>query len=416
MPDVPAGPATSPVIQLYHWVRRPIPFMEECAARYGDRFTIRLPIFGEAGDRPPLVFFSDPEAVKEIFTGNDDELRAGEANAPLLPLLGEHSLLMLDGARHLHERRLMMPPFHGERMQAYGETMCEVTDASIEAWPAGRPFPIHPHMQRITLDVILRTVFGLEEGAQMVRLRDLLTELLAFSTNPLALLPWFRVELGGFTPWGRLMRASRAVDEMLFAEIRRRREVGTTGRTDILSMLIEARDEDDRPMSDVELRDEMFTLLVAGHETTATSLCWVFHRILRRPDVLEKLRAELARVVGTGPVRPEHVPALEYLDATIKETLRLNPIIPIVPDPERFDPDRFVGQRVSPYAFFPFGGGIRRCLGMAFALYEMRVVTAEVLQRVVLRAAPGYQVRVVRRGITFAPSDGLPVLAEKRAA
>jgi len=451
MPDVPPGPATSPVIQLYHWVRRPIPFMEECAARYGDRFTIRLPIFGEAGDRPPLVFFSDPEAVKEIFTGNDDELRAGEANAPLLPLLGEHSLLMLDGARHLHERRLMMPPFHGERMQAYGETMCEVTDASIEAWPAGRPFPIHPHMQRITLDVILRTVFGLEEGAQMVRLRDLLTELLAFSTNPLALLPWFRVELGGFTPWGRLMRASRAVDEMLFAEIRRRREVGTTGRTDILSMLIEARDEDGRPMSDVELRDEMFTLLVAGHETTATSLCWVFHRILRRPDVLEKLRAELARVVGTGPVRPEHVPALEYLDATIKETLRLNPIIPIVgrrlrtamrlgnvdlpagviaapciylthrrpdawPDPERFDPDRFVGQRVSPYAFFPFGGGIRRCLGMAFALYEMRVVTAEVLQRVVLSAAPGYQVRVVRRGITFAPSDGLPVLAEKRAA
>src|SRR5262249_11166539 len=239
-------------------------------------------------------------------------------------------LLLLDGARHLHERRLMMPPFHGERMQAYGETIREVTDASIETWPGGRSFPIHPHMHRITLAVIPRPVFGLDQGAQIGRLRDLLPELLAFSTNPLALMPWFRIELGGYSPWGRLIRASRAVDEMLFAEIRRRRSVGTAGRTDILSMLIEARDENGQPMSDVELRDELFTLLVAGHETSATSLCWVFHRILRRPDVLEKLGAELARVVGTGPVRPEHISALEYLDATIKETLRLNPIIPLV--------------------------------------------------------------------------------------
>jgi len=139
MPDVPPGPRTSPVIQLYHWVRRPIPFMEECAARFGDCFTVRLPIFGEMGDRPPLVFFSDPEAVKEIFTGDDDNLRAGAANAPLLPLLGENSLLLLDGARHLHERRLMMPPFHGERMQAYGDTIRDVTDGSIETWPAAGP-------------------------------------------------------------------------------------------------------------------------------------------------------------------------------------------------------------------------------------------------------------------------------------
>jgi len=389
--------------------------------------------------------------VKDIFTGDENDLLAGQANAPLLPLLGPHSLLLLDGTQHLQERRLMMPPFHGERMQAYGTVMREITDRAIDAWPLGEPFPIHPHMQGITLDVILRTVFGLDDGARMTQLRDLLTRLLAIGAQPLALLPWFRFELGGLTPWGRLTRITREVDKLLYAEIRRRRAAGRDGREDILSMLVEARDETGRPMSDEELRDEMITLLLAGHETTATSLCWVFDRILHRPDVLERLRAELGQVVGEGPVEPRHVPQLEYLAATINETQRLSPIIPIVgrrlrrpmrlgarelpagaiaapciylthrrpdvwPDPECFDPDRFVGRRTTPYTFFPFGGGVRRCLGMAFALYEMKIVVAEVLARVELQARPGYQVRVVRRGITFAPSGGMPVVVTKRAA
>jgi len=451
MADLPPGPGAPPFVQMMHWVWRPIPFMEDCARRYGDCFTVRFPLFGRPGDRPPVVFMSDPEAVREIFTGDESNLLAGEANAPLEPIVGRHSLLLLDGAHHMHERRLMMPPFHGERMQAYGDAMREVTDRVIDGWQAERPFALHPSMQRITLEVILRTVFGLEDGARMTHLRDLLTRLLSIGRNPLALLPWFRFELGGMTPWGRLARAAREVDAVLLDEIRRRRAAGGAGRDDVLSMLVEARDETGRPMTDEELRDEMITLLVAGHETSATTLCWVFNRILPRPDMLEKLRAELRRVVGSSALAPRHVPQLEYLDATIKETLRLNPIIPIVgrrlrrpmrvggrdlpagtivapciylthrrpdawPDPERFDPDRFVGQRTSPYAFFPFGGGVRRCLGMAFALYEMKIVVAEILARVALRAAPGYRVRVVRRGITFAPSKGMPVVVDAVAA
>ncbi len=414
MATLPPGPKLPAILQLLHWIRRPIPFMEECTRRYGDCFTIRLLV------APTIVFFSDPDTVKEIFTGNTEQLRAGEANVVLKPLLGQHSLLLLDGARHLRERRLLMPSFHGERMQAYGEVMRAITDRSIERWPVGRPFPIHPQMQGITLDVILQ-------------------------------IPWLQTDLGPLSPWGRIVRLRGEIDEILFAQIARRRAAGRAGREDVLAMLIEARDETGQPMSDSELRDEMITLLVAGHETTATSLAWMFHRILQRPDVLEKLRTELRRVVGSGPVAPHHVAELEYLDATIKETQRLNPIVPVVgrrlqtptrlgghdlpagvtaapciylthrrpdlwPDPERFDPDRFLGKRTSPYQFFPFGGGVRYCLGAAFATYEMKVVLAQVLSRVVLRPAPGHTVHVVRRSITFAPSAGMPVVLESRAA
>ena len=445
MATLPPGPKRPAILQLLHWIRRPIPFMEECTRRYGDCFTIRLLI------APTIVFFSDPDTVKEIFTGDAEQLRAGEANVVLKPLLGQHSLLLLDGARHLRERRLLMPPFHGERMQAYGEVMRAITDRSIERWPVGRPFPIHPQMQGITLDVILQTVFGLDEGADLVRLRDRLTRLLSLGANPFMLIPWLQTDLGPLSPWGRIVRLRREIDEILFAQIARRRAAGRAGREDVLAMLIEARDETGQPMSDSELRDEMITLLVAGHETTATSLAWMFHRILQRPDVLDKLRTELRRVVGSGPVAPHHVAELEYLDATIKETQRLNPIVPVVgrrlqaptrlgghdlpagvtaapciylthrrpdlwPDPERFDPDRFLGKRTSPYQFFPFGGGVRYCLGAAFATYEMKVVLAQVLSRVVLRPAPGHTVHVVRRSITFAPSAGMPVVLESRAA
>jgi cytochrome P450 len=426
--------------------------MEKCARRFGDCFTVGFPIVPgtrRRPRRPTFVFFSDPDAIRTIFTGDEEQLRAGEANAFLEPILGEHSLLLLDGARHLHERRMVQPPFHGERMQAYGEVMRDVTARAVAAWPAGRPFPIHPEMQRITLEVILRTVFGVDEGPRLVRLRDLLTEILAIGSNPFVLV--FQVDLGRWTPWGRLMRLVREVDDMLLAEIARRRAANPERQSDVLSMLIAARDEQGEPMSDRQLRDEMFTLLVAGHETTATSLAWTFHRILRHGDVRERLRAELARVVGRGPLQPRHVPALEYLDATVKETLRLNPIIPLVgrrleapmtiggrrlppgviatpciylahrrpdlwPEPRRFQPERFLGARPSPYAYFPFGGGVRRCIGMAFALYEMKIVLAEVLSRVVLHAAPDHRVRVVRRSITLAPSDGMPVVVAAQAA
>jgi cytochrome P450 len=446
---VPPGPRLPRVLQLLNWVRRPLPFMEECARAYGDCFTIGFPTLPGARGirRPTFVFFSDSDAVREIFTA--DRVNAGEANAFLEPLLGQHSLLLLDGARHLRERRMMQPPFHGERMQAYGDVMREVTDRVVGDWSAGRSFPIHPEMQRITLEVILRTVFGVDEGPRLVRLRDLLTQLLTLAANPWIMI--LQVDLGPLTPWGKLLRLGQELDEMLFAEMARRRAAGLEGRDDVLSMLLAARDEDGRPMTDEELRDEMVTLLVAGHETTATSLAWAFHHILEHPEVRDRVLQELERVTGGGPLLPRHVPELEYLDATVKETLRLNPIIPVVgrrlqepmriggrdlpagviavpciylthrredlwQHPTRFDPERFLGARTSPYAFFPFGGGVRRCLGMAFALYEMKIVLAQVLMRATLGAAPGHTVRVVRRSITLAPSGGMPVVMHEMAA
>ncbi len=440
---LPPGPRLPAIVQFLHMGFRPTAFLEECARRWGDPFTLHIPA------RPPLVMFSDPDAIREIFTGDPETLHAGEANSILGPIVGEHSLLLLDGPRHLRHRRLVLPPFHGERMQAYGRIMREITDRAIDAWPVARPFPIHEQTQAITLDVILRTVFGLEEGETLVTLRERLRRLTTFVSGTLGvllLMPWLQRDLGPLTPGGRFARLAREIDDILFAEIARRRAEGDTGRDDILSMLIAARDEDGQPMSDQELRDEMVTLLLAGHETTATSLAWAFHRLLGRPEVLDRLRAEL----GGRRVEPEEVGRLEYLDAVIKETARLNPVIVNVgrrlqapmrigghdlpagvvaspciylthrradlwPEPERFDPDRFLGARPSPYAFFPFGGGVRRCIGAAFASYEMKIVLAEILARVELRIAPGYTARTVRRTVTLAPSDGMPVLVDRVA-
>ncbi len=443
-PDgLPPGPPAPKLVQVFRWLRTPIPFLESCAARYGDTFTFRFPA------NPPLVIFSHPDAVKEIFTASPEDLRAGEANVVVEPLLGKNSLLLLDGERHRRERRLLTPPFRGERMQAYGDVMREITDRAIDAWPVGRPFPIHIEMQGITMDVILRTVFGLDEGPRLLALRRRLIRLLTIGANPMYLIPFLRLRLGPLTAWSEIARLMAEVDEAILGEIAQRRETPRPGGTDVLSMLLEARDEQGQPMGDQELRDQMMTLLVAGHETTGTALSWTIHHVLRHPEVLERVREEIRGVAGDGPVMNEHLPRLDYLDATIMETMRVNPIIPFVArkvhrpmriggwdlpadvivapciylaqrrpdtwkDPERFDPERFLVARANPYAYFPFGGGTRLCIGSAFASYEMKIVLAQVLRRVTLRAAPGHTVRVVRRSITFAPSGGMPVIVEAR--
>jgi cytochrome P450 family 110 len=441
---LPPGPRSLPIVQALNLWLRPTKFIEDCQRQYGDAFTLRVPGF------PAEVHFSHPDAIREIFTADAEDLRAGEANVVIEPLLGAHSLLLLDGPRHLRQRRLLLPPFHGERMQAYGETMRDITDRELASWPVGRPFPLRGAMQRITLDVILRTVLGVDDGPLLATVRERFERLLAVGTNPTTMLPLLRRDLGPWSPWGRLVRARREVHDILAAEIERRRVPGVPARDDVLSLLIAARDEDGCPMSDDDLRDQMMTLLFAGHETTATALAWAVYRILQRPDVLAAIRAEYRRVVGGGQFRAEHVTRLEYLDATVKEALRLDPIIPDVgrrlvrpmqiggwelpagvvaapgiylahrrpdrwPAPEVFRPERFLGARPGAYDFLPFGGGVRRCLGMAFALYEMKVVLARVLSSVELRLAPGYRARPVRRSVTLAPSRGMPVVVTARA-
>ncbi|MGH7362680.1 MAG: cytochrome P450 [Candidatus Methylomirabilales bacterium] len=456
MSSLPPGPRMPPILQLLNWIFRPIPFMEECARRYGDWFTVRFLRFPK---RLTFVFTSDPEAIKEVFAGNPDQLHAREANLVLKPVLGEHSLLLLDGPRHVQERRRMMPAFHGERMQVYCAITREVADRSIDAWPLGRPFPILAAMQEMTLGVILRMMFGSGESDDLFRLRRDLKRILALMANPMMFLlggaggegrsARRRSRLGPVSPWERACRLLREVDSILLAEIAKRRAAGGRGGEDILTLLVQAGDGNGRSMSDAELRDGLVTLLVAGHETTATALSWVFYRLLRHPEVLAKLRAELDGVVGSHLVGPEHLGQLRYLDAAVMETLRLNPTVPLVgrslqvplrigardlpagvvvapciylthrrpdlwPDPERFAPERFLEERGAPQGFFPFGGGVHRCLGMAFAVQEMKVIIAQVLSRVVLRRVPGYTARVVRRNISFAPSEGMPVIVEGR--
>jgi len=375
----------------------------------------------------------------------------------LKPLLGPASLILLDGSAHRERRKLLMPAFHGERMRKYGTAMRELTDKSIDAWPLGTPFAIHGRMQGITLDVILRAVFGVEDPRALAPLRAALLRLIGHTANPAMILMVSRTgevwaaelqrRLGRFTPWGRFMRLRAEVDLLLAAEFARRRAEGSAGRHDVLSMLLEARDEEGLGLSDDELRDEMITMLMAGHETTATALAWAFFRILSDDSVLDRLREEL-RTVTRGQVEPEHVSELVYLDAVIKETARLHPVLPFVvrelqvpmeiggmdlprgvivapnivlahrradiwPHPERFDPSRFLGGPIRGDRFFPFGGGVRTCLGMAFATYEMKMVLARVLERTVLRLAPGYRPRLVRRGIVLAPSKGVPVVLEE---
>jgi len=278
---LPAGPRLPAIVQGLWFVARPVQYFERCRQRFGDPFTIHLPT------TPPVVLFSDPAAIREIFTGDEDTLRAGEATVVLQPILGPNSLLLIDGERHLRERRMMMPPFHGDRMRAYGETMRDVTEAALATWPVGQPFPLLGGTQAITLDVIVRTVFGLNDGAAMERLRDRLRRFVASAVNPLYLWRALQVDLGPFSPWGRFVRLRREIDALLDVEIDGRRSAGVGERNDVLQLLLAARDEAGEPMSRPQLRDELMTLLLAGHETTATGLAWTMHRVLTEAGVLD---------------------------------------------------------------------------------------------------------------------------------
>lgn len=439
---LPPGPLAPHRAQLLSFLLTPGPFLRACRERYGKVVTIRVT------GLPPIVQFSDPDTVREVFATGDDVMHAGEANSVLEPFLGSYSVLVLDGARHRSQRRLLLPPFRGDRMRAYGEAMRDITVSAIAKWPrapgGGPRFVLQRETQAITLDVILRTVFGMEDGADQDRMRGLLSRALRILDNPLYIVRTFQKDYGPLSPWGRFLRLRQQIFREMDALVARRRREGLGD--DILSMLLQAKHEDGAPMSSDEIHDELLTLLVAGHETTATGLTWALHRLSIHPEILTRVQAELDERIGAGPIDPDR--ALPYLDAVCKETLRIHPVIPGVgrvlqrptvvgghslpagvavgcsiylvhsdpdtwPDPERFDPTRFLDKKPTPYTYFPFGGGLRRCIGEAFALYEMRIVLATILRELAPVAAVTH-VREQRRNITITPAGGLPIQMQPR--
>jgi cytochrome P450 family 135 len=423
-------PAT---LQTFGVVARPVPFFESCRRRFGGTFSLRVLRAGE------LVFISDPPSLKRLFAADRRNTIAPGRNVVLKPLLGDHSLLLQKGEEHLRRRKLMLPPFHGERMRAYEAVMEVAANRAVDAWPVGRAFRLHPSMQSITLDVILTAVFGLGEGARRDALRDRLIDILATTRSPLAI----GMTIDRMRALPRFQRIGRMVDEadqILFAQIAERRgDPGVADRDDILSMLVAARFEDGSAMSDDELRDQLMTLLLAGHETTATGLAWAFDLLFRAPDKLERLSTEVGADDGN-----------EYLDAVVKETLRVRPVVPFVgrelrepselggyelpagtnvmpaihlahtrpdiyPRPYEFRPERFLEDPPDTFAWIPFGGGTRRCIGAAFAEFEMRIVLATILRGATLRPATDGPERIVRRNVTLSPRRGTPaVLVERR--
>jgi cytochrome P450 len=430
--SLPPEPNSSPLVQTLRWAFRPIPFLQECRERYGDSFSVRF-----LGFERPMVMVSDPVAIKALYTEPAHNLPPGRETI-LEPLLGSRSLLLLEGKDHLAHRKLMLPSFHGERMRSYEPIVEEIIDAEIDSWRLGEEFPIHPRMQAVTLEVILRVVFGVAEGPRLERLRGLLTRVLNETASPVAQLIGLATRRLGRGPWDRFEGLLGEVDEQIYAEIaERRRDVGLEDRDDILSALILARFEDGSAMSDTDLRDQLMTLLLAGHETTATALAWTFDLLLRH-------RAQLARLRETLEDGEDG-----YLRATITESLRLRPVVPLAgrrlakelsadgltlpagtdvtpaiwlahtrahayPEPFDFRPERFLEQGPDTYAWIPFGGGIRRCLGAAFAEFEMRIVLREVLTRCELEKADPAPERIARRNITLSPRDGTPVIITAR--
>jgi len=400
-------------------------FVTACRRRYGKVFTIR------AAMAPPMVYVSDPAEIKKVFAGDPSIFHAGEANAMLGGLLGDTSVLVIDDDVHRERRRLMLPPFHRDAVARQAGLMAEIAATNIAGWSVGRPFAVAPKMSEITLEVILRTVIGASDPARLAALRAVMPKLL--NVGLWASFAIARPELQRRRLWRALRDRMQEADRLLYAEIAERRaDPNLAERTDVLAMLVRATEEDGRALSDRELRDQLMTLLVAGHDTTATGLSWTLERLTRHPTILDKAVQAADAEDSAGD---------EYLDAVAKETLRIRPVVfdvgralkepvelagyqlpagvmvvpaiglvhsdsQVYPDAERFDPDRMVGATLSPTTWFPFGGGNRRCLGATFAMVEMRVVLREILRRVELATttAPSETQRV--KHVIMVPRNG----------
>lgn len=433
---LPPGPRFVP-LQAVRFVRNPIDYLTGLQRRHGDVFSVPFPFLGR------MVYFAHPDAIREIFTGDPKLFHSGEAVEPILgPVVGAHSVFVLDEDDHLRERKLLLPPFHGERVRRYEETFVEITEREVERWPVRTPFALRERMQALTLEAILRTVFGIHDAAVIARFQELVPRMGRVG-NLVVMVPGLRRDGDRFGPWARFKRAREAVFELIYAEIdRAEADPALDERDDVLALLLRARREDGSGLSREELRDELMTVIAAGHETTATGLAWFFERVLRHPEVEERLRAEIA--AGEGD---------EYLDATVRETLRVRPVImdvvrrvkrpttiggwevpagtdvvaaaalvqlreDLYPEPRAFRPERFLdgGGADGSYTWIPFGGGVRRCIGASFAQLELKVMARTILEHARLSAGD-LRPEVPRAAhVTVVPARGTRVVLEQRIA
>jgi cytochrome P450 len=440
---LPDGPKKFRLLQVFQWISDPVSYMETTAKEYGDIFT--SPVGVGIGE---LVFLSNPQGLQTILSNPKQFPASGNLNKIMQPLLGSNSIVLLDGQAHKTRRKLVLPPFHGERMHAYGQLICDTAKNVTSQWTVNQPFTIRDTVQKITMRVILQAVFGLHDGSRYRLLEELLSARLDATSSPLnatlIFFPFLAKDYGAWSPGAKIKRQQQQIDELLYAEIRDRRAEGKSDRTDILSLLLSARDENGQGMSNEELRDELMTLLAAGHDTTATGLAWAFYWTHRLPEVKEKLLAEIDSM-GENP-DPMSLFKLPYLTAVCQETLRIYPVgmltFPrmvqepvevagkhleagtivvgcihllhhredLYPEPKQFKPERFLERQFSPYEYMPFGAGARRCVGAALAEFEMKLVLATILKQYQLELAESRPVKPQRRGLTLGPAGGVKMV------
>ena len=431
--DLPAGPNLPAVVQTLGYWTRPTAFLERARRRYGSRFTLR-PI-----GQDPIVMISDPQEIRELMTASPDVLHPGEGGKVIEPVVGPTSVIVLDEERHMEQRKLMLPPFHGEALQRLSGLIDEFCEREVSSWPVGEPVALHPRLQRVTLEIILRVVFGLEQGRQLDAVRDALAAMLGAGARPLELL-WTLPAMAWTGPARRRARQQELADRLIFELVEHRRR-GDVHGDDVLSLLLSARHEDGSPLSEVELRDELVTTLVAGHETTASQLTWAVAILAHMPELTGALGDELDRGASEA-----------LLKATIQEIMRLRPVLPnaeprvvnkpvriggwvypvgttlypstyllhhdpqIYPDPYSFRPERFIEQPPGTYTWLPFGGGRRRCIGASFAMVEMQSLLRAALIRFSLAPAGASMEGAARRGITITPRRQGTVVLRSRSS
>ena len=429
--------------QKFQWIFKPDEYMSSGMQQAPDMFMAEIAAGGD------YIFVNHPEGMRQMITSDRDKFFAsGKDNQLLRPLVGDNSLFLIEGDRHKQRRKLLLPPFHGERMHSYGKLICDLTHNIIKQLEPERPFVARQTTQQISLQVILEAVYGLQDGERSQQLRE---RLITFGnifestlSSAMLFLPWLQQDLGAWSPWGNFVRQRKAIDEAIYQELASRRSQDYSQREDILSLMMSARDEEGEALTDIELRDELMTLMLAGHETTATAIAWALYWVHRQPEIKTKLRAEIASL-GTDP-DPMEIAKLPYLDAVCKETLRIYPVAmltfprvvqkpleligyklepgqvvvgciyllhqreDIYPQPHLFKPERFLVREFSPYEFFPFGGGKRRCIGEALAKLELKLVVATIIANYELELIDDQPEPPARRGVTLAPKTGVKMM------